>query len=134
MSDPIESICDLANCSVEEAKKAYEETGNIIDAVDMLFKVPTVSSSKYTHSRVPAELTEEQREKKRIREILERFDKEKSTSLNQRVDEGSSVTLVRHGETVLQNNCSQQCQIPSLQEEAETPETVCPLPSECSCD
>lgn len=134
MSDPIGTICDLANCSVEEAKLAYEQTNSIVDAAVMLLKVPVLASSKYTQSRVAPELTEEQREKKRIREILEKFDKERVTSLDQRVDEGSSVTLVRHEETVLQNNCSQQCQIPSLQEEVETPEIACPSPSECSCD
>jgi len=134
MSDPIGMICELANCSRDEADRAYEKTRNVVDAVDMLLEVPSMASSKYTCSRVTHQLSEEDREKKRIREILERFDKERATSLDQHVDEGSSVKLVPREETVLQNNCSQQCQLPSLQEGVQIPETVCPSQSECSCD
>ena len=134
MSDPIDTICDLANCTREDAERVYSETKDIVEAVDRLLVKPVCAADKYTRLRRQQTLTEEQILLSETREVLKRFDEERSTFQGQRVDEGSSVTQLHPEEMVLQNNCSQQCQLASLQEEAQIQETACPLQSECSCD
>lgn len=50
MSDPIEMICNLANCSREMAEESYKETKDVVESVDRLLaktsstqtKIPTV--------------------------------------------------------------------------------------------
>lgn len=134
MSDPIDTICDLANCSREDAEKVYSETKDVVEAVDRLLVKPVCAADKYTKLRRQETLTDEQVLLAQTREILKRFDEERSTFQGQHVDEGSSVTRLHLEEMVLQNNCSQQCQLASLQEVAQTQETACQLQSECSCD
>ena len=66
--DPIKRIADLAGCTEEVAKTAYEETKNVVDAVDkILFR----SEIKTKPTKI---LTEEQQEIARIREILKEND------------------------------------------------------------
>jgi len=134
MTDPIDTICDLANCSREDAERVYSETKDVVEAVDRLFQKPVSAADKYMKTKKQSAMTDEQKVLAEAREILKRFDEERSTFQGQRVDEGSSVTQLRHEEMVLQNNCSQQCQLASLEEVVQTQETVCPLQSECSCD
>ena len=134
MSDPIHIICNLTGCDEEDAQRIYAETRDIVEAVDRLLAKPVSAADKYTPPKKEKVLTEEQKILAEAREILKRFDEERSTFQGQRVDEGSSVTQLRHEEMVLQNNCSQQCQLASLEEVAQTQETACPLQSECSSD
>lgn len=134
MSDPIDTICDLANCSREDAERVYYETKDIVEAVDRLLVKPVCAADKYTKLKRQQTLTDDQKLLAQTREVLKRFDEERSTFQGQRVDEGSSVTQLHHEEMVLQNNCSQQCQLASLEEGAQKQETVCQLQSECSCD
>lgn len=134
MSDPIDTICDLANCSREDAERVYSETKNVVEAVDRLLVKPVYAADKYTKLKRQQTFTEEQKILAETREILKRFDEERSTFQGQRVDEGSSVIQLHPEEMALQNNCSQQCQLPSLGEGAQTQETVCLSQSECSCD
>jgi hypothetical protein len=135
MSDPIDMICELANCTRKDAERVYSETKDVVESVDRLFVKPVSAADKYINkNRKIQELTDEQKLLKETREILKRFDEERSTYQGQRVDEGSSVIQLPHEEMVLQNNCSQQCQLASLEEVAQTQETACPLQSEYSCD
>jgi hypothetical protein len=36
MSDPVELICELANCSREDAERSYKETKDVVESVDRL--------------------------------------------------------------------------------------------------
>ena len=134
MSDPIDTICNLTGCNEEDAQRIYAETRDIVEAVDRLLAKPVYAADKYTKLKRQNTLTDEQKLLAHTREVLKRLDEERSTFQGQRVDEGSSVTQLRHEEMVLQNNCSQQCQLASLEEGAQRQETACPLQSECSCD
>jgi hypothetical protein len=134
MSDPIDTICDLANCSREDAERVYSETKNVVEAVDRLLVKPVYAADKYTKLKRQQTFTDEQKLLAETREVLKRFDEERSTFQGQHVDEGSSVIQLHPEEMALQNNWSQQCQLPSLEEGAQTQETVCQSQSECSCD
>ena len=135
MTDPVETICNLSGCSYDHAKQMYEITGDIVEAVDRLLELKPSAADKYIQSkRVKREVTEEEKIIAPYRAILKEIDEKMSTSLGQHGHEGSVEMLDRHEEMVLQNNCSQECQIPSLQSEAGKQETACQLQSECSCD
>ena len=134
MSDPIDMICELANCTRKDAERVYSETKDVVESVDRLFVKPVSAADRYMKVKKEKILTDEQKLLAETRDILKRFDEERSTYQGQRVDEGSSVIQLPHEEMVLQNNCSQQCQLASLEEVAQTQETACPLQSEYSCD
>ena len=129
MSNEIRIICELAGCSEEDAGRAWEETYDIADAVDKLLPgKPPLKKTKV--------LSEEQQKFSEIRNLMKHMDaiKEASTLLNQpdcveRVEQQDP-----HEGMVLQNNCSQRCQIPSLGEAVEIQGTVCQSQSECFCD
>jgi len=134
MSDPIDTICNLTGCTRDQAEEMYHETQDVVEAIDRLLEKPVSAADKYTKLKRQTVLTEEQKLLKQTREVLKRFDEERSTYQGQHVTEGSSVIQLRPEEMALQNNCSQQCQLPSLEEGAQTQETVCLSQSECSCD
>lgn len=137
MSDPIQTICNLTDCSIEDAKAAYEETNNVVDAVDKLLARVVNISDKYTNKRKREPiLTEEQIEIAKVRKLMKENDDRmyKSVTLDQSESEESDEMQVHPEEMVLQNNCFQECQLPSLQLEAEKQETVCPSQSELTCD
>lgn len=133
MLDPILMICSLTGCSEEEAKAAFEETEDVIDAIDRLLEKPVSKSEKYIPKLEKKPLSEEQSEIQKVREVMEQLDSKHTISLGQPDCVESSVQQDLHEEMVLQNNCSQQCQLPSLEEEVQRQETVCPSPSEYFC-
>jgi len=129
MSDPIDTICNLVGCPREDAEQAYAETQDVVEAVDKLLVKVSSPAAKYLYSRrAEPHRTEAQQQIEKLRTIMEQIDKNitKSTSSGQHGYEGSVETPSLHEETVLQNNCSQECQIPVLQSEAQTQETACP--------
>lgn len=135
MTDPLETICNLTGCTLEQASQAYSETQDLVEAVDRLLEVKPSVANKYIQSKkIKKEITEEEKIIAPIRSILKDFDEKMSTSLSRHGHEGSVEMLARHEETVLQNNCSQKCQLPSLELEVEKQETVYQLQSEYSCD
>lgn len=133
-------ICTLTGCNQDMARIIYHETKDVTLAVDkILFKTELPSTKK---KQVRDEVSEKIAE---IRETMKEFDKKMDErpdstvnhfpiSLSRRVREVSNARLARRGETVLQNNYSQECQLPVLQSEAQTPETVCLSQSELTCD
>jgi hypothetical protein len=135
MADPIQTICELAGCSQNEAQVVYSETNDVVEAVDRLLVKQQSSAEKYIQSKKPKkEVTTEEKIIAPYRVILKEMDEKMSTSLSQHGHEGSVETLVRREETVLQNNCSQECQLPSLESEAGKQGTACQSQFECSCD
>jgi hypothetical protein len=133
MIDPILMICSLTGCSEEEAKAAFEETEDVIDAVDRLLEKPVLKSEKFIPKVEKKALSEEQIEIQKVRELMEQMDAKHTISLGQPDCVESSVQQDLPEEMVLQNNCSQQCQLPSLEEEVQIQETAYPLLSEYFC-
>lgn len=127
-------ICSLTGCSEEEAKKAFSQTKDTVDAIDLLLEKPVSKCDKYIPKKVIQPLTEEQIEIRKVRDLMEQMDGTKSISLSPPCCVEQDEQLVPHEGMVLQNNCSQQCQLPSLEEEVQKQETVCQLPSEYSSD
>jgi hypothetical protein len=121
------------------ATEAFNETGDVTLSVDkILFKTELPSKKK-------PKMDETQEEIKKIREVMKEFDKKMderpdstinqfSTSLSRREREESVLTPTHLLETVLQNNYSQECQLPVLEEEVEKQETACQSQSESICD
>lgn len=131
----IQTIVDLAGCSEEDAKRVYDEVGDVSEAVDILMPKPVHSADKYINKLKPTlEITEEQKWCRTVREVLKIMDDRRSTSVSQREPEEHSEHCILREETVQQNNCFQECQLPSLQSEVQTQETACPSQSEYSSD
>jgi hypothetical protein len=139
MSQSIDMICTLTGCNYEMATEAFNETGDVTLSVDkILFKTELPTKKK-------PKMDETQEEIKKIREVMKEFDKKMderpdstinqfSTSLSRREREESVLTPTHLLETVLQNNYSQECQLPVLEEEVEKQETACQSQSESICD
>ena len=136
MSEEIDMICTLTGCDVVMANEIYSQTKDVTLAVDrILFKTEMPPKKKRVMDEVNIKL-------QNIREMMKQIDKQMDerpdstinqfspTLLNRRAREGSVAKLIHHEETVLQNNYSQECQLPVLQSEAQKPETVCPSRSE----
>ena len=128
-------IVDLAGCSEEDAKRVYDEVGDISEAVDILMEKPVNKANEYINKLKPKpEITEDQKWCHTVREVLKEMDSKRSTSLNQHGYEGQVERCIPREETAQQNNCFQECLLPSLESRAQTQETVCPSQSEYSCD
>lgn len=135
MADPLETICNLANCTRSEAERMYEETHDVVEAVDRLLVKTLSPAEMYIQSKKKTrEVSKEETIIGPYRAILKEFDEKMTTSLSQRGHEGSVEMLDRPAEMVLQKNYSQECQLPSLQLEAQKQETACLSQSECSYD
>ncbi len=125
MSDPIDTICLLADCSRELAQKTYEETKDIVEAVDKLLEKVSSPAQKIIETKLKKRsVTHEEEIIAPIRKMLKQMDEARSTSSHQHGYEGSVEKIDHHEETALQNNCSQQCQLPSLESEVQKQETV----------
>lgn len=131
MSDPIETICELAGCSRELAEESYAKTKNILESVDALLQTPP---KKYTLPVVQKpEKTPEQLELERIRKVMEEAEREIHEKIKHKTLTGSNplgssesdVTTDHPEETVPQSSCFQECQLPVLESEAQTQETAC---------
>lgn len=134
MPDPIQIICSITGCTEEEANHAFDSTQDITEAVDLLLENPKSPAEKYINARKKRRvMTPEEEVIGPYRKILKEMDEKMTISLHQRGYEGSVEKIDHLEEMVQQNNCSQQCQLPSLEEEVQKPETVCQLPSVCSC-
>jgi hypothetical protein len=136
MADPIAMIVTLVGCSEQEARDAYEETEDAVDAIDkLLAHMPT--NTPPPRKFVRTDKTPEERRVEELRVSMKAIDDDIQrgiTASHQPAGVESTATLVLLAGTVLQNNCLQECQLPSIQEEVETPGTVCPTQSECFSD
>ena len=134
-------IRSLVGCSEEDARDALNKTGDAVSAIDMLTPQAVLPKGE-TYVRKPGsfrrtDITEDEAYLNNLRTTMEAMDaeiQEKVTASNQPADLPGVVTQTLHEETVQQNSCEQQCQLPSVEEEAETPETENPLRSESPCD
>jgi hypothetical protein len=133
MNKHIQTIIELTGCSEDDAMRVYAETNNVEDAVDKLLPPAKNQSRKYYESIKPVRVyTQEEQEIKKLRDTLKKMDDERLTSLNPRGFVVPSAPNTHRAEMALQSNYDQECQLPVLQSEAQTPGTACQLPSECS--
>lgn len=124
MSDPIMMICSISGCSEEEAKKVFQETEDVVDAIDKLIEKKPMNYEKYIPAKPTQILTEEQIEIRKVRELMKKLDDKMSTSLDQPGCVEPNVQQVLREEMALQNNDSQQCQLLSQESEVQIPEIV----------
>ena len=127
MSDgDVERIMKLAFCTEEEARQALAKTCDVIDAVDLLLVVPpTLGAPK---QKV---LSEEQQQFKQIRVDMEAIDRANEIVLKKSGQPDSSSQELLHTpdlsqeEMLLHSDCIQKSHLPTLEEEGQTPGTVC---------
>ena len=131
MSRAIETIIELTGCSEDDAQRVYAETNNVDEAVDKLLPHGKVIIPK----KPLRTYTAEELEFKKLRSEMKKLDAEhdkRSILTNQR----EHAEQVEHCNlpiaTELQSNYYQECQLPSLQSEAQKPEIACQSLSECS--
>lgn len=136
MSRAIETIMELTGCSEDDAQRVYAETNDVEDAVDKILPPAKNTARKFYDAIKPVRVyTEEEKQIRILRESLKAMDAEhakRSILSNQPESVAQVEQSTPREETVPQSNCYQECQLPSLQSEAQKPETVCPSPSECS--
>jgi hypothetical protein len=130
MADPIMLICSITGCTDEEARKAMEATEDAIAAIDLIMPTGEVPSGQKYISKPKAfcvrEKTEAEETLSNIRKTMETLDAEVDSNRvtsNQNADLPPGETHTLHEGTALQSNCVQQCLLPSVEEEVETPET-----------
>lgn len=107
MADPVMLICSLTGCTEEEATKAYEQTHDTVEAIDIIMVKPVVIESTLPRRRKREDITSEEAEVEKIREKLEVFDVEIEKKLSSGVRHAASesaVTPSHHEETVQQSN------------------------------
>ena len=130
MADPIMLICSITGCTEEEARKAMESTEDPVTAIDRIMPLGHIpSGEKYIpkpgtlHLR---EKTDAEETLANIRKTMETLDAEVDSNRvtsNQNAGSPQGETHSLHEGTALQNSCVQQCLLPSVEEEVETPET-----------
>ena len=129
MTDPVALIITLTGCSEDDARHAYSLKGDTVDAIEYILNktAPLTSSIGLPRKRKRDDMTHDEAEITKIRTTMESFDTEISNKLtsNQHAASSEAVKLVPREETALQNSYFQECQIPSVQEEAQTQETEC---------
>jgi hypothetical protein len=129
MADPIMLICSITGCSEEEARLAMESTDDPVDAIDRLTPLANMPSGE-NYIPKPGTLhlrkkTDAEETLSGIRKTMELMDAviQKQVTSSQSAGSPLDETHTLHEETVLQNSCVQHCQLPSVEEEVETPET-----------
>ena len=129
MTDPIPLIMSLTGCSEDEARFAYNEKCDTVDAIeyvlDKIAPLPKTASMSNPRKRRREDITPEEETVQNLRPTMEKMTREIEHGItsNQPVPLSEDVTPTPLGGTVLQNNCSQVCQLPSVEEEVQTPET-----------
>ena len=137
MEKDISLIMSLTECNQEIAKNAYEEkNGDVLLAVDFIMfgNNPPPSYKK----RKRTDITDHEEYLNSMRKTMENMDsqieKRQSTTTNPLDCEELSETQDHREEMALQNNCLQECQIPSMEEVAQTRGIECLKSPEYSCD
>ena len=139
MTDPIPLIMSLTGCSEDEARFAYNEKCDTVDAIeyilDKIAPLPKTASISNPRKRKREDITPDEEAVQNLRPTMEKMTQniESGITSNQPAPSSEDVTPAPLEETVLQNNCSQVCQLPSVEEEAQTQETENRSWSECFC-
>lgn len=138
MEKDISLIMSLTGCNEEIAKEAYSnKNGDVLLAVDFIMfgNNPPPATKK----RKREDINEHEAYLNSMRSKMEAMDDDinnhRSTTMTNPLDCGESgETQDHHEETVPQSSCLQECQIPSMEEVAQTLGTAYPLHPVHSCD
>jgi hypothetical protein len=139
MTDPIPLIMSLTGCSEDEARFAYNEKCDTVDAIeyilDKIAPLPKTVEMSNPRKRKREDITPDEEALQRLRPTMEKMTREieKSITSNQPAPSSEVATPVLHEETALQNSYLQVCQLPSVEEEVQTQETENHSWSECFC-
>ena len=139
MTDPIPLIMSLTGCSEDEARFAYNEKCDTVDAIeyilDKIAPLPKTAGMSNPRKRKREDITPDEEVVQNLRPTMEKMTREIENSItsNQPAPSSEVVTQAPLVGTVLQNNYSQICQLPSVEEEAQTQETESRSSSECFC-
>lgn len=129
MADPIPLIISLTGCTQDEAQFAYNEKGDVVDAVeDILNRIAPLPKSvtlSNPRKRRREDMTPEEEHVQNLRPTMERMNNEIESKItsNQHAASSPAVTQTHHEEMAQQNSCSQECQLPSVESEVQTQET-----------
>jgi len=129
MTDPIPLIMSLTGCSEEEAQFAYNEKCDTVDAIEYILDktspLPKTAAISNPRKRKREDITPDEEAIQNLRPTMEKMTREIESSItsNQPALSSGVVTQAPLGGTVLQSNCSQICQLPSVEEEVQTQET-----------
>lgn len=133
MNSHIQTIIELSGCTEDDAMRVYAETNNVEDAVDKLLPPSNNASRKYVQAFKPVRIyTEEETQIRILRAELKKMDEKRLNESNPHGFVGRAVPNNPREGMALQSSYGQECQLPVLQSEAQTPGTACQLPSECS--
>ena len=125
MSDQdVERVMMLVSCSEKDARQALSETGDVIDAADMLMSVPVTRGAPKQKS-----LSGDQIAFTEIRKNMEAIDKLVQTNLAKSNQPDSSYqgltdTHVQE-EMTLRSDCIQSSHLPTQEEEEQKQGTAC---------
>lgn len=131
----IERIMVLAFCTEDDARKAYEKTHDVIDAVDSLLEVPITKGAPKARIQ-----SDEQKEFVELRKKMETVESSIQAGFTHSGQHESSSQVLSHTlapvqeEMSLHSDCIQSSHLVTLGEEEQKQETVCQLPSQYSCD
>jgi len=116
MSDPIEMICNLANCSRQMAEESYKETKDVVESVDRL-----LSKSSSTQTKIPVVIRKRE-QKDELLQKSENVMRHMSRKIHPNITSKDPLLQPTRDEpkshpdqTAQQNNCVQQCQLPFLE-------------------
>ena len=129
MTDCIALIVSLTGCSEQEARDVYQLKGDTVDAVEYIMNkynpIPKSVELSNPRKRRRDDITPEEEHVQTLRPTMEQMNREIESKItsNQRAPSSGAVTQILHEEKVLQSNCLQVCQLPSVPEEAQTQET-----------
>ena len=133
-------ICSLADCTEEVAREAYSKSGDVLLAVDSILfhdqELPKLLKRKRQ------DITPEEEYLAEVRQTMKNFDAETENRVRHELPPTSNLSVCEEQdetpdpleEMAQQSNCLQICQIPSMEEEDQKPETECPSHPECSSD
>ena len=114
MSDPIELICSLANCSREDAEESYKITKDVVESVDQLL---AKSSSKV----VIPKINRSREEKDPLLQKSEDAMKHMARKIHPTIVSKDPLSSSKHDEKqphpvqkAQQSNYAQQCLLPFL--------------------
>jgi hypothetical protein len=125
MSDQdIERVMMLVSCSEKDARQALSETGDVVEAADMLMSVPVTRGAPKQKS-----LSEEQVAFTEIRKNMEAIDRLVQANLKKSNQPDSSCQGLRdtpvQEEMILSSDCIQSSHLPTQEEEEQKQETAC---------
>ena len=129
MTDPIALIITLTGCLEEEARRVFDQVdGDVVEAVHQIVENVPCPSSKVAaapRKRTRDNITPEEAYLNSLRPTMENMESRIQASItsNQRADAISDATPDHREGTAPQSSCFQECRLPSIEEEVQTPET-----------